>query len=133
MTQNATVVQVLSNGMAKIVVARQSACAHDCRECGGCGTTPSPVYAQAENLIHAEVGDKVEVESSTQTVLGVALLVYFLPLVLFFLGIALAWGSEWRYFFGAVGFAAGVAVAVVRDKKLKEKGGLPFRIVRRLG
>ena len=57
MTQNATVLQILEDGRARIVVARQSACAHDCSQCGGCGATVKPVYALAVNEIGAAAGD----------------------------------------------------------------------------
>ena len=43
MKQIATVDKLFSDGRAEIVVARQSACAHDCGECAGCGGTPAPI------------------------------------------------------------------------------------------
>ena len=136
MTQNATVVELLENGQAKIVVARQSACAHDCSKCaGGCGATVSPVYAQAENPIGAVPGDKVVVESSTKTVLGTALIVYLLPLALFLVGFLLGLGrvpDKMEYLLGVLGFGIGLLLAKAWDRKLKKKGGLVFRITGKL-
>ena len=135
MTQIATIVKPLPDGKVEIVVARQSACAHECSECAGCGGTPQPVYTQAVNLIDAEPGDKVVVESSTGQVLGVAYMVYFLPFLLFFVGYFLTAGRV------PVGldYAIGLLLVVVSfllikrlDTKLREKGGVEFRVVRKL-
>ena len=135
MTQIATIVKQLPDERAEIVVARQSACAHDCSECSGCGGTPQPIYTQAINLIGAQPGDKVVVESSTGQVLGAAYLVYFLPFLLFFLGYFLTAGRVpvgLDYAIGAVFFALSFLLIRQVDKKLKEKGGVEFRVVRKL-
>ena len=68
MTQVATVEKLLADGKAEITVARQSACAHDCSECAGCGTAASPVRAVAVNAVGARAGQKVIVESDTTKV-----------------------------------------------------------------
>ena len=66
MVQIATVERLLDHDRAEVSVPRKSACAHDCSECAGCGTTGYPVYAVAANPIHAVPGDKVVIESSTK-------------------------------------------------------------------
>ena len=86
MTQIATVEKILPGGMAEISVPRKSACGHDCEECAGCGVSGASVRAVARNDARAEVGQKVVVESSTKNLLGVMLLVYLLPIVLFLVG-----------------------------------------------
>lgn len=134
MTQNATVVEVLKNGRARIVVARQSACAHDCSKCGGCGATPQPIYAEADNEINARPGDRVEVESSSSRILGAAVAVYIVPLVLFFVGYFLfrSYSEGTGYLCGGVGFAVGVLGAFLLDRYWKAKGGVQFRMIRKL-
>ena len=133
MTQIATVNQILRDGRAEIVVARQSACAHDCRECAGCGGTPSPVRAVVDNPIGAQAGQKVVVESSTGHVFGVLLLVYMVPVALFFAAY-LATAS-----LGSEGLSAGISIlaffcgivpAILYDRRLRRSGGMRFTIVR---
>lgn len=133
MTQIATVEKLLSGGRAEISVARQTACAHDCAECAGCGTTPAPVRAVAVNSALAQAGQKVVVESETRKVIGAALIVYILPVVLFFIAYFSASGLEseaLRAGIAILAFAAGVLAAVMADRKLKRSGGMVFTIVR---
>lgn len=135
MTQIATVEKILSGGKAQISVARQSACAHDCHECAGCGATAAPVYAVAENPVSAAVGQKVVVESSSKKLFRVMLVVYMLPVALFFLGYFCSAGihSEGvRYLIGAAAFCLGVFGAVRYDRRINRNGGLVFTIVRTL-
>ncbi len=135
MTQIATIVKQLSEDKVEIVVARQSACAHDCSECSGCGVTPQPIYTQAISQIDAQPGDKVVVESSTRQVLGAAYMVYFLPFILFFLGYFLTVGrvpGGADYAIGAVLFGLSFLLIKKVDTKLREKGGVEFRVVRKL-
>lgn len=136
MTQIATVEKLLSSGFAEIVVPRQSACAHECSECAGCGSTGAVVHAQARNPIGAQPGQKVVVESSTKKLLGIAGLVYLVPLVLFLIGYVLGslagLSGGMRYVPAAVGFAAGVMAALIYDRKIRRQGGLAFTIIRLL-
>ena len=99
MTQIATVEKLLPGGYAEISVPRKSACGHDCEECAGCGMTGAAIRARAKNDAGAQPGDKVVVESSTKKLLGVAALVYLLPVLGFLLGYFLTEGlmtENWR-------------------------------------
>jgi len=135
MTQVATVEKILDGTHAEISVARQSACGHDCAECAGCGVTGNAIHARALNTAGAAVGQKVMVESSTRNLLGIVLLVYLVPVVLFLTGY-LATGflasAGLRYLVAVVAFAAGLIPAVAYDRHLKKQGGLSFTIVRLL-
>ena len=133
MTQIATVEKNLLGDMAEISVARQSACAHDCHECAGCGGTAKPVRAVVRNPIGAQAGQKVVVESSSKQVFGVILLVYMLPVVLFFAGYFLAAplrSEVLRGLTAGLAFLCGILPAIVYDRRLKERGGMTFTIVR---
>lgn len=134
MTQIATVEKLLASGFAEIVVPRQSACAHECSECAGCGSTGAVVHAQARNPINAQPGQKVVVESSTKKLLGIAGLVYLVPLAMFLLGYVLGafagLNGGVRYVPAAIGFAAGVMAALIYDRRIRKRGGLAFTIVR---
>ena len=131
MRQIATVEKLLQDGRAEIVVARQSACAHDCRECAGCGVTPTPLRAVVDNPIGAQAGQKVVVESSSRQVFGVILLVYLLPVLLFFIGYfaAASLNEGTRAAVGVLAFFCGVVPAVPYDRRVRRSGGMVFTIV----
>ena len=133
MKQIATVDRILANGRAEILVARQSACAHDCHDCAGCGGTPTPIRAVVDNPIGARAWEKVVVESSTKQMLGVILLVYMVPVALFFIAYfataslgsdALAAGISILAFF------IGVVPAIRYDRRIRQSGDMTFTIVR---
>ena len=134
MTQIATVERILDSDHAVISVPRKSACGHDCEECAGCGVTGAAVEAKAVNPIGAKPGQKVVVESSTQKMLGIVEMVYFIPVVLFLggylLSVFLGAGVAVQYTVAIVGFLAGIAIAIFYDRHVKAKGGLSFTIVR---
>ncbi|MCI8809192.1 MAG: SoxR reducing system RseC family protein [Oscillibacter sp.] len=134
MTQIATVERILDNSHVVISVPRKSACGHDCEECAGCGVTGAAVEAKAVNPIGARPGQKVVVESSTQKMMRIVALVYLIPVVLFLAGyLAAAILTSHvgiQYLTAAVGFAAGILLAIAYDRKLKAQGGLSFTIVR---
>ena len=129
MTQIATVERIIDNDHAEISVPRKSACGHDCEECAGCG-----VSGAAVNTIGAQPGQKVVVESSTKKMLNIVMLVYLIPVVLFMAGyLIMAFLSAsvgMQYFVAAVGFVIGIIVAIFYDRRLRDRGGLVFTIVR---
>ena len=86
MTQDAVVTKIIDKSTAEISVLRGTACGGNCSSCGGTCNYKNQINTLARNKIAAAVGDKVTVESRTSQVLGAALLVYILPLVLFFVG-----------------------------------------------
>lgn len=133
MTQIATVEKILDSRYAVISVPRKSACGHDCEECAGCGVTGAAVQAKAANPIGASPGQKVVVESDTGKMMRIILLVYLTPIVLFLAGYLLTWflsSSALRYGIAGLGFLGGIAIAMVYDRRLRDQGGLSFRIVR---
>lgn len=133
MTQIATVNKVLRDGRAEIVVARQSACAHDCHECAGCGGTPAPVRAVVDNPIGALAGQKVVVESSNRQLMGIMLLVYMVPVALFLIAYVatMSLGSEGlSAVVSILAFFCGIVPAILYDRRLKRSGGMTFTIVR---
>ena len=134
MTQVATVERILDRDHALISVPRKSACGHDCEECAGCGVSGAAVQARAQNPIGARPGQKVVVESSTRKMLGIVTLVYATPVILFLTGYlaALFLGApvSVQYLTAIAGFAAGIVLAVLYDRRLRKQGGLSFTIVR---
>lgn len=134
MTQIATVEKILRGGRAEISVPRKSACGHDCEECAGCGVSGAAVRAEALNPVGAEVGQKVVVESSNRRLYRVMLLVYALPVVLFLLGYFCSYAAPEgvRYGIAIAAFCAGIAAAILYDRKVRRTGGLIFTITRTL-
>lgn len=134
MTQIATVERILNADYAEVSVPRKSACGHDCEECAGCGVTGAAVRARALNPIGAQPGQKVVVESSTQKMLGIVVLVYATPVVLFLLGYLAAFflgaAAAVQYTAAAAGFLLGILLAIRYDRSLRAKGGLSFTIIR---
>ena len=123
MEQKVRVLRLLENGRAQVIHVRESACSGDCHKCSGCGAAKETMLLEAENPIGARVGDLVTVSSDTKSVLTAAAVVYLLPLVLFFLGYALAGG--WG---GGAAFMMGVAFIVWFDRYTARKNDTVYTI-----
>ena len=134
MTQVATVERIIDANHAEISVPRKSACGHDCEECAGCGVTGAAVHARALNPIGARPGQKVVVQSDTNKMLRIVALVYLTPVLLFlagyFITMAVTSSAAIQYLAAGTGFAAGILLAVFYDRRLRQRGGLSFQIVR---
>lgn len=133
MIQIATVEKILDDTYAEISVPRKSACGHDCEECAGCGVSGMAVYARAKNPIQATLGQKVVVESNTNNMLGIIALVYLVPIVLFLTGYfttSFLTSEGLRYLIAFFGFAVGIILAILYDRRIRRRGGLTFTIVR---
>ena len=135
MIQTAKVTKVFPDGRAEVSVKRQSACGHDCSKCGGgCSELMvSPTVAvTAANPVRAMPGDMVQVESSTGGILKAAVVVYLVPFLLFFLGYfvcaALGMSGGISASVGIIGFAVGLLLAVLMDRKVKRNRSITFCI-----
>lgn len=132
MTQIATVKRKLEPGFVEISVPRKSACGHDCEECAGCGMTGAAIQARASDPIGVETGDKVVVQSETKKLLGVAALVYLLPVIGFLLGYFLSAGlaEGTRYIIAIAAAAVSFMPSVLYDRYAKRHEVLTYTIVR---
>ena len=83
----------------------------------------------ADNPIGAKAGELVKVESSAAPVLKAAVVLYVLPLVLFFLGY---WLGTLPGAFGALGgvlgFVLGVVIVVAYDRLVVNKANIRYTI-----
>lgn len=136
MTQIGTVTALPSGafaGKAEVTISRQTACGHSCDGCGRCAGKASKVVIRAGSDVPVELGDQVEVYSDNK-VLGIAALVYGLPVALFLLGYLLppSLTEGLRYLCGGVGFALGLAAAAVCDRRMKRGAGISYRITRKV-
>lgn len=117
MEQIVRVKQTHENGMATVLVQRESACSGDCHKCSGCGAAKEFVVLEAVNHIGAEKGDLVVIQSETGPVMKAVGVFYVLPLVLFFLGYYLGhtlWGLG--PLVGCLGFALSFGLAIAYDR-----------------
>ena len=84
------------DGRAEVFLVRESACSGDCHKCSGCGAQKETMIVTADNPIRAQVGDFVTLTSDTASVMKAVLVVYLIPLVLFFAGYALGASLGWN-------------------------------------
>ena len=135
MVQKAVVKKILDRQHAEIEVQRQSACGHDCAKCGGCGAPTERIQAVADNLVQANVGDIVTVEGSSKQILGMAAVVYTMPLILFFVFygvcVAMHMTEGMSILAGVAGFVLGILLAIRRNHQMKKSGEIVFTIVKK--
>ncbi len=128
MEQLVRVKAVYENGTAQVLCIRESACSGDCHKCSGCGAAQEAVVLTASNPIGARRGDLVKVESESAPVLKAAVVLYLVPLVLFFLGYGL--GSLWNLgpWIAGLGFLLGLGIVVLYDRLVVRKAKLSYTI-----
>jgi len=121
MEQTAKVHSVRQDGMAEVIIIRESACSGDCHKCSGCGAVTQKMFLEVVNNIGAKEGDLVTIHSESGPVLAGAAVLYMIPLALFFLGYAL--GAQWGLggWIGAAGMVLGFALAALYDRHVTAK------------
>ena len=129
MEQMARVKEAFSDGTASVLVVRESACSGDCHKCSGCGAAKETVVFTADNPIGARRGDLVRVESATGPVMKAAVVLYVIPLILFFLGYYLGTlPGSFGALGGCLGFLLGVVLVIVYDRTVVKRTDLGYTI-----
>ena len=129
MEQLVRVKQINPDGTAQVLCIRESACSGDCHKCSGCGAAKEAVVLTADNPIGAKTGDWVKVVSETAPVLKAAVVLYILPLLLFFLGYYLGTiPGNYGALGGCLGFALGIAIVVIYDRLVVKKANIGYTI-----
>ena len=129
MEQIVRVKQTHDNGTATVLLVRESACSGDCHKCSGCGAAKETMIFTAKNAINASRGDIVKVESDTGPVMKAAMVLYVIPLVLFFLGYYLGTlPGNFGVLGGILGFCIGIALVVIYDRKGVRKTDFEYTI-----
>ena len=129
MEQLVRVRETHADGTATVFRMRERACSGDCHKCSGCGAAKETVIFSADNPIGAAPGDFVKVESSTAPVLKAAMVLYVLPLLLFFLGYWLGTlPGGFGPLGGGLGFLLGVTIVVAYDRLVVNKANLRYTI-----
>ena len=122
MEQLVRVKEVHPDGTATVLCVRESACSGDCHKCSGCGAAKEAILLEADNPIGAERGQMVKLVSETGPVLKAAVVLYMLPLVLFFVGYAL--GAALGFsggLFGGLAFGLSILLIVAYDRTMQKK------------
>ena len=119
---------------AKVEIKRTTTC----KGCGICRMGSSDtMIAEVENPGGAKVGDKVEVEVDTSSILKVAFIVYIFPIVGLIVGYLIGegiFGSELvGICFGIGGLLLSFRVIYWYDKRLKRERKLRSKIIRIYG
>lgn len=129
MEQLARVKEAHGNGTATVLVVRESACSGDCHKCSGCGAAKESILLTADNPIGAARGDLVKVRSETGPVLKAAVVLYMLPLVLFFAGYGLgaALGISGGLC-GGLAFVLSIVLIVLYDRGMQKKDNTIYTI-----
>ena len=129
MQQLVRVRKVHNDGTATVIHVRESACSGDCHKCSGCGAAKEAILLEAANPIGAKPGDLVTVEAATGPVLKAALVMYMLPMVLFFAGYAVG-AVLWQKgaLVGGLSFLGSIALAVVYDRKVVRNQNTTYTI-----
>ncbi len=130
MRQIVQIKRIIDAQHAEVFLERPSACGGNCHDCGGCGGDQKRiVVATALNPIGAGVGDRVYIEANTKRIFSVILLVYLVPLVLFFVGYGIGMATDLLPFlWGGLGFAAGILAAVFYNRHVERKKLVSYRI-----
>ena len=129
MQQLVRVRQTYDDGTATVLCIRESACSGDCHKCSGCGAAKESILLEAANPIGAKPGDLVRIEAETGPVLKAAMVMYMLPMILFFLGYALGDALADRGpLFGCLFFAASIGLVVLYDRKVVKKQNTGYTI-----
>ena len=129
MEQLVRVREVYDNGTAQVICVRESACSGDCHKCSGCGAAKETILLTVDNPIGANVGDLVNIRSETGPVLKAAMVLYMMPLVLFFAGYALAAALELSgALYGGLAFVLSIVLIVVYDRRMAKKDSTIYTI-----
>lgn len=132
MRQEAVVTKVREDGLAEVVVERQSLCGGDCSECSEC-KYENLMKSVVKNPIGAERGQRVYIDTPTKGVVKGALAIYVLPIVMLFIGYfaaALLSASEGICIICSfVGLFIGLAITTVISKRMQRKDPTPAEIV----
>lgn len=129
MEQLVRVKETYDDGTAQVYLVRQSACSGDCHKCSGCGAATEAMIFKARNAIGAVRGDMVKVESATGPVLQAAMVLYMVPMILFFVGYAIG-DALWSLggLVGCLFFTAAIGLAVLYDRKVLKKKNIEYTI-----
>jgi len=133
LTQRGIVTDINDNKIS-VLVAKVSMCGENCASCKGCAPSSQTAYAINETQETLHIGDSVLLETQTDRVIGMAAVVYCLPLLCLFAAYfiaAYALQSELYCALIALG-AALLSLLLLRilDRHIKKKNTFLVRITK---
>ena len=128
MEQIVRVHRLRPDGMADVILVRESACSGDCHKCSGCGAAKETLLFEAVNPIGARPGELVIIRSESGPVLAGAAVLYMVPLALFFLCYYLGDRFGMGGLMGVHGCGLGFILAAVYDRKVTAKKNTVYTI-----
>jgi sigma-E factor negative regulatory protein RseC len=128
MEQKVKVTRVFPDGSAQVIRIRESACSGDCHKCSGCGAAEQKMLLLARNPIGAKPGDLVIVSADSAPVLKAAVVLYILPLALFFAGYIGGSYLGLSGWLGGLGFLLGIAAVIAYDRLAARKQEMIYTI-----
>lgn len=124
------IVKAVVDETAILLVKRQTMC-DGCHKESGCGGCSQIIEVRVKNTLNATVGDTVTIETPGATVIGVAALVFLLPLLLAFAayGVATLFTDSTLYKTLASLITPALAYAVIAIVVRKSKKTLTVEMV----
>lgn len=117
----------IDDNKLEVILMREASCG-SCSSCGG-GCSPSTFNLDIENSIDAEVGDLVEIEYKSKSMILTTALLYVFPLIMLVVGILVAnainfdinpdLNDLFSFVFGLVFMIISYLIIHLIDKKLK--------------
>lgn len=136
MNQSAIVKKEVRSGVVEVSLLRQVECGLSCGgDCAGCMQKPQgEILALASNPIGAKPGERVEVEATSGSSIGIALLIFAIPCVClvlgYLLGKALGLGEMPSVGMAGLGLVVGFLPAVLVNRAVTRRQEPEFTILR---
>ena len=136
MNQSAIVKKEVRSGVVEVSLLRQVECGLSCGgDCAGCMQKPQgEILALASNPIGARPGQRVEVEATSGSSIGIALLVFAIPCVFLVLGSLLGqllvFGAMPSVGMAGLGLVVGFLPAVLVNRAVTRRQQPEFTILR---
>ena len=136
MNQSAIVKKEVREGVVEVSLLRQVECGLSCGgDCAGCMQKPQgEILALASNPIGAKPGERVEVEVTSGSSIGIALLIFAIPCVFlvlgYLLGQALGLGEMPSVGMAGLGLVVGFLPAVLVNRAITRRQQPEFLILR---
>ncbi|MBS4534226.1 SoxR reducing system RseC family protein [Clostridium sp. D2Q-14] len=129
----------IKDEIAVVDIRRTSACGEKCSSCGGGCNVPA-MRVNIKNTIGAKVGNFVEVEMKTKSLMKSAFIAYIVPLIMLIVGIAggiYVFRSIGFSDYESLGFLSGLVFLVISyfilrfiDNTIKNKNSAELKIVK---
>ena len=126
----ARVRKINDDGTAQVIPVGDPFCAADCSRCCGCAADADQNILLAHNPIGAKAGELVKLRTASAPVWRAALVLYVLPVVLFFAGYPIGriiWSRGAPA--GCAALLVGIGIAIIYDRLVAAKKKPVYTII----